>query len=282
MNAINAGIDIQSTNTYFTLVDFQSGRPQVRSMQMLSADAQVLSSCHEVSAATLSVPDAEVLVKHLRLPGQDPGAVEQRLKFELSRSVLESEGTFLFDYHAVDDSEHYLGFIFRREQLARLAEQVGLGTADSPALQYRLRSLGLARGYLTFCRQEEGLVCLADVTPSSVSICLLYGSRVIDVAGLTTGGRGLDGVADQEQLAVDLKTVVSYRLNSTADRGISLPLSSLIVSGPDITSDVRDTLQRYFSVPIAPPRINPAYLEGLPSVDQPADAFLVALGLTVN
>ncbi|MBU0984320.1 MAG: hypothetical protein KKA42_10655 [candidate division Zixibacteria bacterium] len=279
MNEIGLGLDIQGSLTHLAIVDPQSGRPEVRDLQTTPADSDLSAVCREASRITLAVPDSEAMVKHLRLAGRDPGPIEHRLRYELSSSVLEPESSFLLDFHPVDNNEHFLGFIFRRERLTLLATR---SAGKNLPIQYRLRAMALARGYQTFCRQDDGLVCLADVTSTSVSICFVYGTRIVDVAHLNTGGRGLDGVADQEQLAVDLKTVVSYRLTEITDRGISLPLSSLIVSGVDGDHRVRDTLQRYFSIPVGAPAVNPAYMGDIRVENRPVHAYLVALGLTVN
>ena len=88
---------------------------------------------------------------------------------------------------------------------------------------------------------------------------------------------------EREQLAVDLKTIVSFRLSSLMDRGVSTPLSTLILSGQGVDDDLRQVLQTYFPVGVKAPLLNPGYLaesvrDALPSTER----FLVALGLTVN
>ncbi len=277
----HTGIDYHSGLTYTAVVEDVSGRLIIKSLTCRgaeeSADPQL-----ECENLTLAVPDNQAVVKRLRLNGNHQSDFRTRLSFELAQSSLEDEQLFQFDFHAVEEQNRYLGLVYRRELLARLKQSCGV---DDLSVEYRLRSIALGRGYLAFCRQEEGdLLCLADLTSDGVSMCLVHRQRLIDVAFLPCVGQGIAATEEKGRLAIDLKTVVNFRLAALLDHGVSLPLSGLVFSGNGIDSQFCETLEKYFHVDVTPPRIHDGYLGSLAGTAPVEDPirFLVALGLAAG
>ncbi len=277
----HTGIDHHSGRTYTAGVENDSGRLIIKSLTCRGIEGSV-DSQPDFENPALAVPDNEVVVKRLRLNGNHQSDFHRRLSFELAQSSLEDEQLFQFDFYAIDEQNRYLGLVYRRELLARLKQSCGV---EDQSVEYRLRSIALGKGYLAFCRQEEGdLLCLADLTSEGVSICLLLRQRLIEVAFLPCTGYDIAAAEEKDRLAIDLKTVVNFRLAALLDYGVSLPLSGLVLSGSGIDSGFCETLEKYFHVGVTSPRIHDGYLGSLAdtvSIDDPI-RFLVALGLAAG
>jgi hypothetical protein len=233
----------------------------------------------------LSVPDSEVMVKLLCIGDENSESATDRLEFELAQCLLEDEENFEFRFHPVDDRGTYLGLVFRREALENLSLERGLPEhKEDGCFDFQLRSLALGRGYLTFCKKEEGeLICLVDLSDAAASICLVHQQNVVDLAHLPLAGRDLSSEREQQRLAVDLKTMLNFKLSVLRDRGISQPLAALILSGEHVDAEFRRVAQGYFPMGVRPPQVHPGFLdESLKGASVSTELFLVALGLTVN
>ncbi|MCP4684952.1 MAG: hypothetical protein GY867_05820 [bacterium] len=285
MNEIVIGIDSLTEVWCEARLDDETGRPVITQLADGLKVKENGGSLGREGRVVVAVPDAEVQVKRLQLAGADDGSRRNHLLFELVQSVLEDEQAFVYDVHPAGHKDSWFGLIFRRRALEKLTLDCGLAGAEvASPLDFLPRSMALGRAYLNFCRQEEGdLVCLVDLSRRAASVCLIKEGKIVDLASLALPANCLDSAVDREQLAVDLKTVVSFRLSSMMDRGVSSPLSNLILSGQVVSDDLRQVVQKYFPVGVKAPSINPGYLTDEVRESEPSpERFLVALGLTVN
>ena len=175
--------------------------------------------------------------------------------------------------------------ILRRDRAAKVCESLGCDLqTDGDGLSFQLRSIGLGRGYLAFCQKEEAeLVCLVDLARGVASICLVYGSDIVDVASLVTDTFDLANETGREQFAVDLKTVINYRQVTLSEIGISVPLSSLLLVGDQVDDDFRKIVQTYFPIGVRAPKVHDGFLAGVDlESTESLPLFLVALGLAVK
>ncbi|HUV30636.1 MAG TPA: hypothetical protein VMY05_06090 [Acidobacteriota bacterium] len=276
------GIDCRDGRLYLARVVHGGGRPEVDSLSTLSRDEISEGCIRDGDRLILSVPDNMVLVKALHLDRTDPVALDRRVYFELGRSVLEPETEFLFDALIPEDLPLQLGLIYRRERLRDLLAECGCSGQDN--VGYLVRAAALGRGYLTFCRPASGeLVALVDIAPSLVSICILYRRRLVCLAHLadSAGRQATDETINK--LAIECRTIVNFKLAALADVGITLPLSSVVLSGADAGERVRDVFSRRFSACVSGPEINRAFFtESTAGADVDPEQYLVALGLAVN
>lgn len=284
MSSAITGIDSAAGLWCRAKVDGETGRPvvmQLADTASLPEDGEGLTSGGSI---VLAVPDGDVQIKRLHLIAREGNSTRNRLLYELVQSVLEDEQSFVYDVHPAGREGNWFGLIFRRRALERLSLDCGLAGSEVTPPGFLPRSMALGRAYLTFCRQEEGdLICLADLARGAVSICFVQSGKIVDLASLSLGEHDYNSTAAREQLAVDLKTIVSFRLSSLMDRGISTPLSTLILSGQKVDDDLRRVLQTYFPVGVKSPRMNYGYLsDELKEEVSDAERYLVALGLTVN
>ena len=284
MSGAITGIDPTTGLWCRAKVDEDTGRPMVICLADRPSSSDEGDDFPGRDPIVVAVPDTDVQIKRLHLVAREDNSLRNRLLYELVQSVLEDEQSFVYDVHPAGHEGNWFGLIFRRRALERLSLDCGLAGSEVTPPGYLPRSMALGRAYLTFCRQEEGdLICLADLTKGAVSICFVQGGRIVDLASLALRQHEFDSPAGREQLAVDLKTIVSFRLSSLMDRGISTPLSTLVLSGQGIDDNLQRVLQTYFPVGVKSPRLNSGYLtDEIKDTVQDAERFLVALGLTVN
>jgi len=232
----------------------------------------------------MSVPDLGAIVKRLQPLGGSAQEAEDRRVFEMAQSLLEEDSAFLFRFHSTEVNGRTLGMALRKDLLSGFPNS--LAAPETVELDYRLRSLALGKGYLAFCEKVEGdLVCLADVARTAVSLCLVYRGNIVDLANLSHDYDNLSVPDQQERLAIDLKTVVNYRLSSLVDTGLSQPIAAMVVTGVNVTEPCRQTIQRYFPVGVKVPKVNSGFLSeplSKSANQQSLDRYLVALGLAAN
>jgi hypothetical protein len=279
MSAGQLGLDRLGAAWRLAGVTFDAGRPQIRSLVLTENRATVDDSLAEAEAATLAVPDEYVMVKSLHLPDDQPGTVRERGVFELASGLLEPLSQYHFELIATAQPERFLGLVYRKQMLTQA--QDGFQLPELPG--HRMRAAALGSGYITFCRPENGdLVALADLSGHSIPVCLIYRKRIAALASISNGFGFADEV-DQRRLAIELKTIINFRLSALAEEGVTVPLSRLILCGRHVTPHLIRSFGAFFPTGVTEAQVNPAFLE--PSVDPAAGSasnYLVALGLAVG
>lgn len=232
----------------------------------------------------LAVPDRLVMVKRLQVESSFAGSLQDRVHFELAQSLLEGEDEFHFDYLTVDGENRYLGMIVRREHLAAIVDRYTLGSLQADhRLSFQARAVALGKGYLAFCSSQNGdLTALVDLAGAAASISFIYHRQIVDIAALRTG-YDLSGESGRERFAVDLKTLVNYRLSTLFQSGISVPLGKLLLSGDAADDELFLKVQSYFPVGVDRPDLLEGYFSSCEEATRESlPLYLVALGLTVN
>lgn len=274
-----AGIDVAGDQCRIAVVDHQDGRPQIESLSLCEADG-INQLMNGVDIVKVAIDDQKAIVKRLRSPGGDGQEALDRLMFELAQSLLDDISAFQVVFQPTADRDVVIGAAVRQSLLQTLPD---LGERETVP---QLRSVALGRGFTAFCRRAEGaLVALAEIGRSDATICLLHGREIADVATLEHTCEDLTVAAQQERLAIDLKTVINYRQSALLDQGLSQPLSGLLLAGGSVTEACRAVIQRYFPVGVSVPELNSGYVKASSELD-PTDAeiqqYLVSLGLAVN
>jgi hypothetical protein len=284
MNGRHIGIDRRGNTFYAVEVDFDAGRPSiVRFYRGDTSPAGDEAWAGDTSIA-VTVPDDLAIVKAI-CPGsgQFP-SVEDRLRFELGQSLLEDESVFHFLIQPTGNERRYLGAALRRHLLSELRSGYGLEEQTDADPVYQLRSFALGRGYLNFCRRESGdLIALVDLCHGRVSVCLVYRDQIVDVISLKPGEASPDAPEARDRLAVDLKTVVNFRLAGLMEAGVTVPVSSLLITGQDVDPSLIEAVRRYFKVNIGQPAFHEGCFAGQ-DLSDPAERalYLAALGSTVK
>ena len=285
MSDIYTGVDRRDRGTFVATTGSESGRTAIQSLRQITEETDSPADWVGNAGVRVAIPEPPAMVKSIRIAAGDEPPVEDRLRFEMSCSLLESADKFIFATQATGNDCRYLGMMLRRDRAARYCDSLGCDfESNGNRLSFQLRAIGLGLGYLTFCRKEEAeLVCLTDLTSSAASICLVSGSHIVDVASLATADFDLQTEAGRERFAVDLKTIINFRQATLMEAGISVPVSSLLFAGDDVDDGFREIVGKYFPVGVKAPRMHDGFLAGL-DIDDPEllTLFLVALGMAVN
>ncbi len=276
------GLDVRSEGCRLAVVDTSAERPRVLALETVAPEA---IAPHLVAAdrVTRAVPDQAAIVKRLRSPGGEGREAQDRLTFELAQCLLDDASAFDFRFHPTADRRYVIAAAFRHQVLSELPEP---SPAPLPNCDHHLRSVAIGRAYLSFCRGVSGtLVAVVEVDSAGATLCLVHDNQISDVAAIRHGYDNLGAVDQQERLAIDLKTIVNFRLAALMDQGISQPLAGLVIYGERVDDDCRGAIQRYFPVGVSAPHLNTGYFEPERLRDLPpaeASRYLVALGLAVN
>ncbi|MEW6051855.1 MAG: hypothetical protein AB1644_12450 [Candidatus Zixiibacteriota bacterium] len=273
------GIDFVENGMRVATVDTDDTGQTTAKIELFNAAYEQKPDLVERDAVTVGVPDNLCQVKPLRLSAPTESDLRLRVEFELAQTQLEPPETFLYDFISTARDDRLLGMVYRRASLAEWQNARPLpNPLSSGSIRYRSRATALGLGYLQYCRPFAGdLICLADFGRSVTPVCFVYGRQVVDLARqVTVPGKQTDEIALRRQ-AMDLKTIVNFRLMGLADAGITVPLSQLVVVG--VSDALHSLLAEYFPIGVSCPEL-------LPSVTvngevQTEAAGLVALGLTV-
>jgi len=275
------GIDCRGQLYYVARIDHGTGRQEVKALLRLEkqhlGDHQLLKGGQSV----LSLADENVLVKRLRLEGND----ELPVRFELSQTLPDGPTEYWFDSVPSGLEGQVIGLAVHRD---RMKEYINALLGDRAAAfsnaYWRMRAAALAAGYLNFCRRTGGdLVCLADFNVSSVSLAFTYQGMVVDVCHLPLARFDPGSVEDITKMAIEMKTLINFRCANLFSEGITTPLSSLIVSGENVTEGLIENIQRMFTIDIRRPAINTGFISSEADLTGvPLENYVVALGLAAN
>lgn len=285
MSTAVTGVDRRDRGIFVATTEIDSGRVTITGLRSCPDPDSWRSELPEGAVVRLAVPESQAIVKSIVIETGDETEWEDRVRFELTSTMLEDEQQFLTATQATGDDRRFIGMLLRRDKAAEVCRSLGCDfRAEQDRLSFHLRSIGLGRGYLTFCRKEEAeLVCLVDMADTVASICLVHGNHIVDVASLSTNSFDMTEESGRDQFAVDLKTVINYRQVALTEAGISVPLSSLLLVGDQVDDDCRQIVQTYFPVGVRTPELNDGFVTGIETSPTEATShFLVALGLAVN
>jgi hypothetical protein len=284
MSDRRTGIDQRGSGLFAVSLRDEAGRVVVDRLEANLGSLDDRRDLVQDGAVGIAVPDHLVMVKRIQLEDSFAGSLPDRLHFELAQSLLESENEFHFDYLTVDGENRYLGMIVRRERIAEVVDRHNLGSLHADhKLSFQPRAVALGKGYLAFCSsQDNDLTALVDLAGTAASVCFIYHHRIVDIATLPSG-YDLSCGNGRERFAVELKTLVNYRLSRLFEMGVSVPLGRLLLSGDAADDELFLTAQNYFPLAVDRPRLLEGYFSGGAEPSRETlPLYLVALGLTVN
>lgn len=272
------GIDLRGDSICTVSVGETDGRTQI----LWLAQSPLSERMQFPDKVTLSVavPDHLVMVKNYLMRNGGGADLDLRLQFEMEQSLLEGSELFQFDSVRTGLTDRYLGMIYRKERLASLVGKLGIAQPEG-STRYLARAAALGRGYKAFCRLGGGeLQGVIDLTPTEVSLCLLYRGEVTMLGHLKLDSYDLTSEISLKRLAMEIKTTVAFKLSSLAEMGLSLPLSNLAVAG-EMPDAFLEQMLRYFPSGVSRVEINRAFLADPVDTTQRPELFLPALGLAV-
>jgi hypothetical protein len=285
MSGGRVGLDCRGRSFLIAEVAEDGRRPSISGLIVSDQPPGERFGPEDDRAVGMTISDRMATVKVVLFDHHNGLPEEDLVRFELGRALLEPEREFEMGVERTGADGRYLGVTIRRRCLADVGRAFGFGDLDArPGMHFELRSIAIGRGYLAYCHPGEGdLVALVDLADEVASICLLYRRRVVDVASVVLASPKDTSPGWAERFAVDLKTVLNFRLANLLDAGIGVPLARLLLWGERVDDSFRGSLQSMFPIAIGEPSLNEALFANSVDAGGPdANRFLAALGLTVN
>ena len=279
------GLDCRGHSFLIAEVAEDGGRPSIAGLIVSDQPPGERFGPDDERAVGMTISDRLATIKVVFLDHASGLPEEDLVRFELGRALLEPEREFEMGVERTGTDGRYLGVTVRRHCLKDVGKAFGFGDLDiRPGMHFEVRSIAIGRGYLAYCHPSEGdLMALVDLAGEVASICLLYRRRVVDVASIVLTSLEEVGPGWAERFAVDLKTVINFRMANLLDAGIGVPLSRLLLWGERVDDSFRESLQSMFPIAIGEPSLNEALFANAVDTGGPtANRFLAALGLTVN
>ena len=279
---MSIGIDSCDNTYYVARVDTHTGRPDIKAL--IRFDANHFNGHHllEGNKIIVSLPDEQTTIKHIQLSNSEDA--DLKVQFELETTQLENSKNFVYDIIPTQLENYYLGLVFRTQTLKTILEPFIKQNGDlSYTTGGSMRAVALARGYLSFCQQAGGeFGAIIDFGNKSASVAFFYKQKIVDVASLSVGiTKQTDEKAFQKALT-ELKTFINYKISDLREKGLSIPLSKLLVPKELFTDTQIELLQTALKIEITHPEIHHGFLsESNKNLEIPLHKYLVALGLTV-
>lgn len=278
------GIDNSDGIFHVARIKYCSGRPEIKALFTFEKSFSGEQNLLEGGKIIFSVPDNEVIMKKIILDNNENDC-NLRARFEMEQSLLEDEKNFCFETITTGKKNNFLGLIVRKQLLEKTVLNLSDYKKESMTdIAYQMRAVALAKGYLNFCRLSGGeLISLVDINKQIASIAFIYRNKIIDLTYMVMDKYDINTNDGKKKLSVDLRTVINFKLAGFLEQEISVPLSSLVVSGQSIDEETTALLKNCFPIDIETPKINPGFLSTEIDLSQiPLEKYLLALGLTVN
>jgi len=227
-----------------------------------------------------SVPEKDAIIKWVIIPSEGNLDPLKLIQFELASSLPDSENKYYFDSHNSGSAKNNLAIAYNRNSIEQKISSLQR-IVPKPS-GFRLRSLAMASAYDNYCYHESGkLVCLLDISDRQSSYCFLRNNQPLLIGGLEnstdTENKNNDGL---DRFIIDLIATLQYALSEISGAGYSIPLSSIIISGPLADSEMVTKIEKSMNVKSGPPRLKKELFA--PEIFPKAGNYLVSLGLTVD
>lgn len=282
---VQVGIDDRGQFFYVARVCHEPGRSRVEALARFDRSLIRSHQLLEAGSLVFSVADDMVAVNEITLPAKTPTDPTELIEFEQQQTLLDEAGSFFFDALPLGaNSGRCLALSVRRPRLSRIIHPFAKVTGgDTSRVQFALRAEALGQGFIQYARPNGGdFACLIDFNDRLASLCFVHRREIIGVAHLVTKQFDLDTTPGLKKMAVELKTIVNFKLATFSRRNISVPLSAVYLSGSQLKAQGTEILNEYFSVGIREVALNAGLFPHPEKMSEiPAGDYLVALGLTV-
>lgn len=282
--SVQIGIDDRGQFFHVARVCHEPGRSRVEALARFDRSMIRSHELLEKGRLVFAVADDLVAVNEISLPAKTSSRPAELIEFEQTQSLLDDASIFFFDALPLSaDSGRYLSLTVRRPQLSTIIQPFTEATGgDTSRVQFALRAEALGQGFIQYAQTEGGdFACLIDFNDRLASLCFVHRREIIGVAHLATKQFDMTSARGLKKMAAELKTIVNFKLATFSRRNVSVPLSSVFLSGNHMNPDVGEILQEYFSVGIRAVALNSSLFPQPEKMSEiPAGDYLVALGLT--
>ncbi len=227
-----------------------------------------------------SIPEKEAIIKWVTIPPEGNLDPVKLIQFELAGTLIDTNDDYYFDCYYSDPKTKNLAIAYNRNLIERRISELQKKIRKPSG--FRLRSLAMASAYINYCFHESGkLVCLLDISSNSCSYCFMKDESPLLIGGFENGigeKQKADDVPDK--FVVDLSAMLQYELSKISYDGYSIPLSSIIITGPLTGSKIIAKIEESMKVKTIRPRLRKELFSD--EIYAGAGKYLVCLGLTVD
>ncbi|MDD4050645.1 MAG: hypothetical protein PHR28_01935 [candidate division Zixibacteria bacterium] len=231
-----------------------------------------------------AVDERLAVVKKVRVRKTSLLETAELVRFELTQTLLDSPESFYFDSLPLDEIEgyrHFLAIAYHRREIDACIDDYSRLLRKPSG--FKLDSVALAAGYLTFCRVEPGdLQILLDIGPENVTIAMLHNGRLCSIGRMDAPFASGVTIPEANRLGAELKMKLGYLLAELFDEGITVPVARVILSGPFAHDELLTAaLAEHTTAEITRPDFHKGYFQP-DAAGARLEEFLIPLGLAVG
>ncbi len=227
-----------------------------------------------------SLPEKEAIIKWVTISPEGNLDPVKLIQFELAGTLADNNNDYYFDCYYTDPKAKNLAIAYNRNLIERKISELQKKIPKPSG--FRLRSLAMAAAYINYCLHESGkLVCLLDISFNSCSYCFMKDESPLLIGGFENGiGEKHKTDNTSDKFVVDLTAMLQYELTKIARDGYSIPLSSIIITGPLTDPEMVAKIEDSMNVKSIQPRLRKELFNE--EILAEAGKYLVCLGLTVD
>lgn len=272
------GIDTRDEQLLVARISHSAGRPVIDQLQQVTVEADPTQESFAGSRRMFAISERDAIIKHIYVGADETYAASQRARLELVQSLLEPEQNFAIDILPSHSSERFIGVAIRKSELNAYQKN-----SQNGSFGFQARGVALAKGFRAFCEQGHGdFHCVLDVAKDGISIVFLYQGLPARIGYMPRPDQENTETA-YKTLAGDLKTALSFHINTLFHEGITVPLSQIHISVDNADNELLAAMRQYSHVELQPPVLN-QFTVG-PNVTAELETqhrFLTALGLALE
>ncbi len=279
-NKIKYGVDLVGQDIQLAVCNCSGGSILINQLTQTGINEINWEKIDRSGLLQFSVPEDKAIIKRVKISTHKNIDGKELAEFEFSSTLLETKDELYISANSVNGGSEYLVFGCHRfliDKQDKFFEERFMKPAG-----YKLRALAMADGYQKFCWREGGeLICLLDLSPSSVSYCFVNNDQPIFVGSIINSDtEHTDNGLVSESFLTDLKVTIQYNMSNLFKAGYTSPLSLLVVTGSLAGKESNETIEQKLQLRTISPTIKTALFT--PELVNQAGHFLVSLGLTVN
>ena len=234
-----------------------------------------------------NVNEKLAIVKNIDIKTAGGFKVDDLVRFELSQALLDAPSEYYYDALLIGEkngNRRFLTIAYHRRDIDRQIDEYSRHLRKPTG--FRLNSVALARGYLTFCEHgSEELQILIDIDSDGGIMTTLYKGSIYGINRLTTEIRENDLEQQALLLAREIKMTIAYQLARLVQDDIAVNPDRLIVSGKLADNNALiEPLKNYLNLDVDRPRFNLSLFNPTATtIDKYSPTmFLIPLGLAVT
>jgi hypothetical protein len=275
-----SGANVVGNRIFLASCTSGGGRLLIDTLKEIDISSEKKKDSEKTGDLYFGVSEKEAVIKRVKIPQAVSLDQEKLALFEFLASLPGNEDSYYLETFDLNGRPERLAVAYNRELVRSRIDQ--FSTWLSAPSGFRLRSLSLASAFINYCHPKGGdMICLLDLSGEDLTFCILNRSHAVTVGYLPNDYIRLEKeLYDTRRFLTDLSAVLQFHLSLLFSGGHSAPLSLLILSGTEATTELADLIGEKLKIKTLLPEFLPRlFVEDLlPS----AHRYFVSLGLTAG